>query len=77
MAEYLRTAIVAIHQLPTTTETLWLRLLGRGTVQKVAINELEALPLNHPHYQATLEQLYNSQQNLAVNQNIDKDVVRS
>jgi hypothetical protein len=73
MAEYLRTAIVAIHQLPSTTETLWLRLLGRGTVQKVAINELEALPSNHPHYQATLEQLYNLQQNLAVNENIDKD----
>ncbi len=73
MAEYLRTAIVAIHQLPITTETLWLRLLGRGTVQKVAINELEALPSNHPHYQATLEQLYNLQQNLVVNQNIDKD----
>ena len=35
--------------------------------------ELEALPSNHPHYQAPLEQLYNLQQNLAVNQNIDKD----
>ena len=73
LAEYLRTAIVAIHQLPITTETLWLRLLGRGTVQKLAIDELEALPSNHPHYQATLELLYNLQQNLAINQNIENE----
>ncbi len=73
LAENLRTAIVAIHQLPATTETLWLRLLGRGTVQKLAIDELEALPSNHPHYQATLELLYNLQQNLAVNQNIENE----
>jgi hypothetical protein len=40
LAEYLRTAIIAIHQLPRTQETLWLRILGRGTVQKQAIDEL-------------------------------------
>jgi len=28
-----RTAIVAIHELPKTIDTLWLRLLGRGMVQ--------------------------------------------
>ncbi|MEA5471675.1 hypothetical protein [Spirulina sp. 06S082] len=38
------TAIIVIHQLPKTTETLWLRLLGRGNVQKQAVKELEALP---------------------------------
>jgi hypothetical protein len=33
LPDALRTAIVAIHQLPQTPETLWLRLLGRGSVQ--------------------------------------------
>ena len=59
MAEYLRTAIVAIHQLPRTQETLWLRILGRKRVQAQAIDELEALPSNHPFRRATLELLYN------------------
>ena len=33
LPEAMRTAIVAIHQLPQTPQTLWLRLLGRGNVQ--------------------------------------------
>ncbi|MCU0518083.1 MAG: hypothetical protein MUC60_14715, partial [Oscillatoria sp. Prado101] len=39
---YLKTAIVAIHQLPRTPETLWVRVLGKGNVQKQAIAELKA-----------------------------------
>lgn len=73
MAEYLRTAIVAIHQLPRTQETLWLRILGRGRVQAQAIDELEALPSNHPFRRATLELLYNLRQNLRVNQSPEDD----
>jgi hypothetical protein len=73
MAEYLRTAIVAIHQLPRTQETLWLRILGRGRVQAQAIDELEALPSNHPFRGATLELLYNLRQNLRVNQSPEDD----
>lgn len=69
----MRTAIVAIHQLPRTQETLWLRILGRGTVQKQAIDELEALSSNHPFRRATLELLYNLRQNLQVNQNSEED----
>ncbi len=34
LGESLRTAIVAIHQLPETPETLWLRILGKGGVQQ-------------------------------------------
>ncbi|MDD1433517.1 DUF4351 domain-containing protein [Dolichospermum sp. ST_sed6] len=64
----LHTAIVVIHQLPPTQETLWLRLLGRGTVQKRAIDELAALPLNQPYVKITLELLYNLQKNLKINQ---------
>ncbi|MTJ48302.1 DUF4351 domain-containing protein [Dolichospermum sp. UHCC 0259] len=64
----LHAAIVVIHQLPQTQETLWLRLLGRGTVQKQAIDELAALPLNQPYVKITLELLYNLQKNLKINQ---------
>lgn len=45
----LATGIVVIHQLPISEETLWLRLLGKGKVQENAIDELKALPKEHPH----------------------------
>jgi hypothetical protein len=38
-----KTGIVVIHQLPETTDTLWLRLLGKDNVQKQAINEIDRL----------------------------------
>ncbi len=69
----LRTAIVVIHQLPRTPETLWLRLLGRGRVQSRAIDELEALPVNDPLRSMTLELLYNLQRNLQLTQEPDRD----
>ncbi|MFN6502081.1 MAG: hypothetical protein RMX65_034530 [Nostoc sp. DedQUE01] len=73
MAEYLRTAIVAIHQLPSIPETLWLRIIGRGNVQKQAIDELEVLTPDNPFRKATLELLYNLQQNLQVTQNQNEE----
>ncbi|MFN6513922.1 MAG: DUF4351 domain-containing protein [Nostoc sp. CreGUA01] len=73
LPDALRTAIVAIHQLPQTPETLWLRLLGRGSIQSQAIIELQALPLNHPYQKATLELVYNLRENLRVNQELQAD----
>lgn len=73
LPDALRTAIVAIHQLPQIPETLWLRLLGRGNVQSQAIIELQALPLNHPYQKATLELVYNLRENLRVNQELETD----
>ncbi|BAZ36713.1 hypothetical protein NIES4101_26330 (plasmid) [Calothrix sp. NIES-4101] len=73
LGDALRAAIVAIHQLPRTPETLWLRILGRGRVQEQAIVELQALPLNHPYQQATLELVYNLRENLRINQELDED----
>nr|WP_152590797.1 hypothetical protein [Nostoc sphaeroides] len=73
MPEYLRTVIVAIHQLPSISETLWLRIIGRGNVQKQAIDELEALTPDNPFRKAALELLYNLQQNLQVTQNQDEE----
>ncbi|MUG95991.1 DUF4351 domain-containing protein [Scytonema sp. UIC 10036] len=69
----LRAAIVVIHQLPATPETLWLRLLGRGQVQEQAILELAGLPSDHPYQQATLELVYDLRENLRVNRDINKD----
>lgn len=73
LGDALRTAIVAIHQLPSTPETLWLRILGRGSVQSQAIIELQALPSNHPYRKATLELVYNLRENLKINQNLESD----
>ena len=47
--------------------------MGRGTVQKQAIDELAALPANHPFRKVTLELLYNLQKNLNINQQIEID----
>jgi Domain of unknown function (DUF4351) len=73
LPDALRTAIVAIHQLPQTPETLWLRLLGRGNVQSQAIIELQALPLDYPYQKASLELVYNLRENLKVNQELETD----
>ncbi|MEQ8752024.1 MAG: flagellar assembly protein H [Coleofasciculus sp. G1-WW12-02] len=66
--EAFRTAIVVIHQLPRIPETLWLRLLGKGTVQQQAIEEITALPEDSQRRQSTLELLYDLQANLQANQ---------
>jgi predicted transposase/invertase (TIGR01784 family) len=69
-----RTAVVAIHQLPKTLDTLWLRLLGRGQVQANAVAELLALPIDHPYRQETLRHISVLQINLQVRQNKTKDL---
>ena len=68
LAEYLRTAIVVIHQLPKTPSTLWLRILGRGRVQQEAITQLSGPAVDNPVREVALELLYALQSNLAVNQ---------
>jgi hypothetical protein len=54
----LSTGIVAIHQLPITKNTLWLRILSRGNKQIKAMEELKALPSNYPHREIVLELVY-------------------
>ncbi|MGK7900510.1 MAG: hypothetical protein AB4352_03675 [Hormoscilla sp.] len=39
---------MAINQLPANAETLWLRMLGKGGVQKRAFNEVKELPQESP-----------------------------
>ncbi len=64
LGESLRTAIVAIHQLPETPDTLWLRILGKGGVQQRAISQLSALATDDPLRIIALELLYRLQSNL-------------
>ncbi|QLE49479.1 hypothetical protein FD724_16200 [Nostoc sp. C057] len=73
LGDYFRTAIVVIHQLPCTEETLWLRILGKGRVQQQAIDELEALPQNNPLRSKAIDLLLNLKTTLEFNQNIDEE----
>ena len=66
-----RGAVVVIHQLPATPETLWLRLLGRGGVQKRAIEEVKALDINNPLRSKAVNLLANLKTTLELNQNLD------
>ncbi|ACK74176.1 conserved hypothetical protein (plasmid) [Gloeothece citriformis PCC 7424] len=45
---FLKTAIIAINQLPVTPDTLWLRVLGKGGTQRQAVEELVNLPEDNP-----------------------------
>jgi len=64
LGEYLRSAIVVIHQLPEIPETLWLRILGKGKVQQRAVAELSGLATDNPLRTNALELLYRLQSNL-------------
>lgn len=57
LANALKTAIVAINQLPQTEETLWLRILGRDETQRQAISEVLALPATDFRRSKTLQML--------------------
>lgn len=43
LSDALHSGIIVIHHLPSTPDTLWLRLLGKGRVQQQAISEVLAL----------------------------------
>ena len=72
LGKTLRTAIVVIHQLPENSETLWLRLMGNGSTQSRAIEELKALPPEHPNREMTLELLLNFYEHLSEDRNLDE-----
>jgi hypothetical protein len=73
LGDHLKTALVVIHQLPRTSETLWLRILGKGTVQKQAIAELAALPAEYPLRSNALLLLTNLQANLQTSKNLAQE----
>ncbi len=51
--------IIAVNKLPVTNETLWLRILGKGKVQRDAVDELLALPDTNVYKQNTLRLIAN------------------
>jgi hypothetical protein len=55
LAMRLRTTIVVIDELPTTPDTLWRRLMGKGRTQEDAIAELLLLPESNPKRGPALE----------------------
>lgn len=65
------TGLVAIHQLPRTQETIWLRMLGKGGVQQEAIKELAGLAVDDRLRDSALELLYDLQANLSANRELE------
>jgi len=51
--------IIAVNQLPVTDETLWLRVLGKGKVQRRAVEELLELPDSNQYKESTLRMIAN------------------
>jgi hypothetical protein len=72
LGESFASAIIVLHQLPQIPETLWLRLLGRSGVQQRALDELAALPINHPLRASANRLLINLQKNLAARQDLER-----
>jgi len=70
---FLKTGIIAIHQLPSNEETLWLRVLGKGGTQKRAVEELVDLPTNNPFKENLLEILANWRKNLELRDNLTRE----
>lgn len=73
LPKHLHSALVAINQLPATGETLWIRLLGRESVQSQAVAELLELPVTHPFRQHALKQLATLRLTLQARQNLNRD----
>jgi hypothetical protein len=68
------TRIVVVHQLPVTIDTIWIRLLGKGSVQANAVKELLALPEDYPYREETQRHLSMLQVNLKMRQNKSRDL---
>ncbi|MBW4630508.1 MAG: flagellar assembly protein H [Iphinoe sp. HA4291-MV1] len=73
MGESFKSAIICINQLPQTQETLWLRLLGKGTTQEQAITQLLDFPRDEPSRTKALRLLANWKITLETSKEIDKD----
>ncbi|BAY73249.1 hypothetical protein NIES23_60770 (plasmid) [Trichormus variabilis NIES-23] len=69
----MRAAIMVINELPVTEETLWFRLLGRGTVQQQAVSELVALPPENLLRRNVLEIIYKWRVSLMIQQELTQD----
>ncbi|AFZ57802.1 hypothetical protein H6G54_16585 [Anabaena cylindrica FACHB-243] len=73
LPEFLKTAIVAINQLPTSPDTLWLRVLGKGKTQKQAVEELVKLSEDTEKWDHLLEILASWRKNIEVTDNVNDE----
>jgi len=71
--QWTRTAIVAINRLPTTPETLWLRILGKGATQQQAIDEITSFPKENVLRNRVLELLFLWHIRIETNENLSTD----
>jgi hypothetical protein len=67
----LGTTIVAINELPVVPETLWLRLLGKGRTQEMAIDDLLMMPESDPKRGVTLDLLVSWRINMEVTEQVE------
>ncbi|MFM6370761.1 MAG: hypothetical protein ACKPGN_21470, partial [Dolichospermum sp.] len=65
---------VSIHQLPIIPQTLFLRILGRGKVQRQAVEELETLTNNNPFLADVIELVHNLIAVLSARQRQEQDI---
>jgi hypothetical protein len=71
MADLLKTAIVAIDELPETPDTLWLRILGRDATQERAIREVLSLSRSDPKRDIILRLLASWKVRIDLNEILD------
>ena len=57
--------------MPRNSDTLWIRLLGRGRVQEQAIDEIRELPPTHPLRLNALNLLTNLRANLQTTEDLE------
>ena len=74
LGEGLKTVIIAIHQLSNTPETLFLRILGKGKVQRQAVEELEAIANNSPFLVDVIQLVHNLIAVLSARQRQEHDI---
>ncbi|MBD2138257.1 hypothetical protein H6F32_11795 [Anabaena sp. FACHB-1237] len=71
-----KTVIIAIHQLPSTPETLFLRILGRGKIQRQAVEELKVLSENSSSLSNIIQLVHNLIAVLSARQRQEQDIDR-
>jgi hypothetical protein len=76
LAKGLKTTVVVIDELPTTPETLWLRLMGKGRTQEAAIAELLAMPESDPKRSNALNLLVSWRINMEVTNQVESEEQR-
>jgi hypothetical protein len=76
LTQGLKTTVVVIDELPTTPETLWLRLMGKGRTQESAIAELLAMPESDPKRTNALSLLVSWRINIEITNQVESEEQR-